>query len=117
MLRSHARAPLLRTVCATALATAGAAAYTTSPSSAAGFFSSSSPPPKSAVVVGVSHAPGVGYAVAKRFAQGGLAVGIVGRQQARLDECKKQIEASVPGAKVTVAVADATDPQQVTSAL
>lgn len=72
--------------------------------------------PRAAVVVGVSYEPGLGFAVAKRFAEGGLAVGIVGRQPERLEECKRKILESVPNAIVTAVAADATDPAQVEKA-
>ncbi|KAL1521816.1 hypothetical protein AB1Y20_021467 [Prymnesium parvum] len=68
--------------------------------------------PKAVVVVGVSNAPGLGYAIAKRFAQGGMNVGIVGRQKERLEECKAAILKEVPGAQVVCSAADATDPAQ-----
>jgi len=63
--------------------------------------------------VGVSHSPGLGYAIAKRFCEGGLAVGIIGRQSARLEECKTQILEAVPGAAVTAVTADATEADDV----
>ena len=69
-----------------------------------------------AVVVGVSHRPGLGFAVAKRFAAGGMKVGIVGRQPDRLDECRRDILAAVPGAEVECVECDATDPAQVKTA-
>ena len=69
-----------------------------------------------AVVVGVSHAPGLGFAVAKRFAQGGLAVGLVGRQQDRLEECRRKILEEVPNAQIAIQAADATDAKQVQQA-
>mmetsp|Transcript_14930 Transcript_14930/g.56679 ORF Transcript_14930/g.56679 Transcript_14930/m.56679 type:complete len:241 (-) Transcript_14930:4028-4750(-) len=71
----------------------------------------------SAIVVGVSYAPGIGYAVAKRFAQAGLKVGIVGRQQPRLEEAKKLIEDAVEGATVAIATGDVTDKASIDSAL
>ena len=69
-----------------------------------------------AVVVGVSNRPGLGFAVAKRFAAGGMKVGIVGRQSDRLDACRREILAAVPGADVECVAADATDPAQVAAA-
>jgi len=72
--------------------------------------------PRAAVVVGVSHSPGLGYAVAKRFAEGGLAVGLVGRQPERLEACRREILDAVPGATVTYVAADATDEAQVAKA-
>merc|ERR1711879_791870 len=74
-------------------------------------------PRRAAIVVGVSNSPGLGFAIAKRFAQGGLAVGIVGRQAERLDDCKRQIEEAVPGAVVVAVPGDATDAGQVQSAV
>ena len=61
-----------------------------------------------AIVIGVSHMPGVGFAVAKKLAAEGLKVGIVGRQKERLDRAKDAIEESVPGAQIAIAIADAT---------
>ena len=69
---------------------------------------------KAAVVVGVSHMPGLGFAISKRFAQGGLKVGIIGRSKERLDAVKSEIEATVPGSEVACAVADASDAAAVT---
>ena len=66
-----------------------------------------------AVVVGVSNRPGLGFAVAKRFAAGGMKVGIVGRQPDRLDECRRDILTAVPGAEVECVECEATDPAQV----
>lgn len=67
---------------------------------------------KAVVIVGVSYAPGLGFAIAKRFAKEGLAVGMVGRQQERLEACKSEILKEVPDAQVNFAMADATDPEQ-----
>ena len=69
-----------------------------------------------AVVVGVSHKPGLGFAVAKRFAEGGMPVGIVGRQQDKLDECRMAILAEYPTANVIAVRADCTDEEQVADA-
>ena len=69
-----------------------------------------------AVVVGVSNKPGLGFAVAERFARGGHAVGIIGRQQAALEDCKAAIMREVPGARVEYCVCDATDGDQVSAA-
>ena len=71
---------------------------------------------KAAVVVGVSHMPGLGFAISKRFAQGGLKVGIIGRSKERLDAVKAEIEATVPGSEVACAVADASDAAAVKAA-
>ncbi len=71
---------------------------------------------KAAVVVGVSHMPGLGFAISKRFAQGGLKVGIIGRSKERLDAVKAEIEATVPGSEVVCAVADASDAAAVKAA-
>ena len=77
-----------------------------------------SAPPTSgtAVVVGVSHTPGIGSAVAKRFAEGGMRVGIIGRQPARLEEVKAEILKAVPDADIVCAPCDATDPAAVKQA-
>eukprot|EP00965_Chrysotila_dentata_P202395 6181099-Pleurochrysis_carterae.AAC.1 len=37
-----------------------------------------------AIIIGVSYMPGLGHAIAKRFAEGGLSVGIIGRNAERL---------------------------------
>ena len=71
---------------------------------------------KTVVVVGVSHMPGLGFAVAKKFASSGHAVGMIGRQQDRLDACKAAILEAVPSAQVLGACADATDAEQVKAA-
>jgi NAD(P)-dependent dehydrogenase (short-subunit alcohol dehydrogenase family) len=71
------------------------------------------PPAPAAVVVGVSNSPGLGFAIAKRFAEGGHSVGIIGRTQERLDACKSEILAAVPGANIICISADATDAQAV----
>ena len=63
-----------------------------------------------AVVVGVSNRPGLGYAVAERFAAGGMKVGIIGRNPDALADCKTAILANNPGADVEFIAADATDP-------
>jgi len=69
-----------------------------------------------AIVVGVSYVPGIGFAVAKRFAQAGLRVGIVGRTEEKLKHAKAEIEAMVPGAQVTSAVGDVTDKNSIDAA-
>lgn len=77
------------------------------------------PPPSAAgvaVVVGVSHSPGIGSSVAKRFAEGGMKVGIIGRQSARLEEVKREILEAVPEADIVCAPCDATDPTAVKQA-
>ena len=71
---------------------------------------------KAVVIVGVSHMPGLGFAIAKKFALSGHAVGMIGRQQERLDACRAAILEAVPAAQVLGAVADATDPAQVSRA-
>ena len=68
------------------------------------------------VIVGVSHNPGMGYAVAERFAAGGMNVGIIGRNSEALANCKNSIVSAVPGADVEFVAADATDPSAVASA-
>lgn len=71
----------------------------------------------SAIIVGVSSVPGIGFAVAKKFAQQGLVIGIVGRQAERLAHAKSEIEAAVSGAVVEALVADSTDAAAVSSAV
>ncbi len=71
----------------------------------------------SAVVIGVSHQPGIGFAVAKRFALEGLRVGIVGRQREKLEQCAASIAAACPGAVVRGEAADAGDKDAVSTAL
>mmetsp|Transcript_44713 Transcript_44713/g.117243 ORF Transcript_44713/g.117243 Transcript_44713/m.117243 type:complete len:289 (-) Transcript_44713:131-997(-) len=78
--------------------------------------SSSGEPRRAAIVVGVSHSPGLGYAIAKRFAEGGLSVGIIGRQTDRLEDCRAQIMEAVPGADVIAVAADATNAAEVRAA-
>ena len=73
-------------------------------------------PPKAAVVVGVSHEPGLGFAIAKRFAEGGMRVGIIGRQGERLEACKASILASIPAAQIACVECDATNPAAVDDA-
>ena len=69
-----------------------------------------------AVIVGVSYKPGLGFAVAKRFAAGGMKVGIIGRQKDKLEACKAGILAEVPSAQVECVVADATVKEDVQGA-
>jgi NAD(P)-dependent dehydrogenase (short-subunit alcohol dehydrogenase family) len=71
---------------------------------------------KAVVVVGVSYMPGLGYAIAKKFASSGHAVGMIGRQQDRLDACRAAILAECPSAKILGAAADVTDPDQCATA-
>ena len=73
-------------------------------------------PAGAAVLVGVSYSPGLGNAIAKRFAEGGLKVGIIGRQPERLEACKRDILQAVPGAEIECVAADATDPEAVKAA-
>ena len=63
-----------------------------------------------AVIVGVSHKPGIGAAVAQRFAEGGMRVGIIGRQSDKLEEVKRDILKACPAADIVCAPCDATDP-------
>eukprot|EP00937_MAST-01D_sp_MAST-1D-sp2_P003890 g3890.t1 len=76
----------------------------------------SAPLAKAVVIVGVSHNPGLGFAIARKFAESGHAVGIIGRQQDRLDACKAAICEAVPSAAVAAATADCTDPEQIKAA-
>lgn len=65
-----------------------------------------------AAVVGVG--PGLGAAVARRFAREGYAVALVARREESLSGARQEIE-SEGGTALTVA-ADATDPESVTAA-
>lgn len=67
---------------------------------------------KVAAVVGVG--PGLGAAVARRFAREGYAVALVARREESLDGTKKEIEAR--GGTALPVTADATDPASVTAA-
>ena len=49
---------------------------------------------------------------AKKFASSGHAVGMIGRQQDRLDACRAAILEEVPSAKILGAAADVTDADQ-----
>lgn len=64
-----------------------------------------------AVVVGVGASNGLGAAVARRFAQGGLDVVVAGRTEGKLQEVVQEIEAK--GAVATAVPCDATDEEQV----
>ncbi|KAJ1451038.1 short-chain dehydrogenase/reductase SDR [Pelagophyceae sp. CCMP2097] len=70
---------------------------------------------KTIVVCGVSHKPGLGYAIARRFAAGGYKVGIIGRTESRLSAICEAIHADVAGSDVKYVVADATDAAQCAS--
>ena len=65
------------------------------------------------VIVGVG--PGLGQAIARRFAQEGLPVGLVARNAERLATLAEGLERS--GAAVGTAVADASDPASLRQAL
>ncbi len=67
---------------------------------------------KIAAVLGVG--PGLGAAIARRFARGGYAVALMARNEAGLSELREEIEAG-GGRSLTVA-ADATDPASVEAA-
>ena len=90
MLRALVRRSPLLVAAGTSLFAANAAALSAPAPTSAG----------AAIVVGVSHNPGLGYAVAQRFAEGGMKVGIIGRQETALKACKAAILAEVPGADV-----------------
>mmetsp|Transcript_14961 Transcript_14961/g.31724 ORF Transcript_14961/g.31724 Transcript_14961/m.31724 type:complete len:209 (+) Transcript_14961:91-717(+) len=63
-----------------------------------------------AIIIGVSYMPGLGHAIAKRFAEGGLSVGIIGRNAERLKAVQEDIEASTKDCKgVQFCTADVTD--------
>jgi short-subunit dehydrogenase len=68
------------------------------------------------VVIIVGAGPGVGAAVARRFAREQYAVGLVSRTAARLDRLAADLREST-GASVATATADATDSTQVESAV
>lgn len=68
--------------------------------------------PPTAIVVGVG--PGLGAAVARRFAAGGYAVGLVARSEASLAPTLASIEEA--GGVASIALADAADPAQVAAA-
>jgi len=69
------------------------------------------------IVVGVSYEPGIGFAVAKRFAAEGMKVGMIGRQASRLTAASASIKDSIPGACVDTSVADATNPEEIKVAI
>eukprot|EP00931_Biecheleriopsis_adriatica_P049716 TRINITY_DN28767_c0_g1_i2.p1 TRINITY_DN28767_c0_g1~~TRINITY_DN28767_c0_g1_i2.p1 ORF type:complete len:371 (+),score=69.48 TRINITY_DN28767_c0_g1_i2:123-1115(+) len=77
----------------------------------------SSTSPSLVVVVGVSHVPGIGFAVAKKFAQEGMKVAIIGRQASCLSDASASIKEQVTGACVDTAVADATRREEVQAAI
>lgn len=66
------------------------------------------------VVVGAG--PGIGAAVADRFARAGYAVGLVARNADRLEQQAGGLRTDT-GARVATTAADATDPEQVRRAL
>jgi NAD(P)-dependent dehydrogenase (short-subunit alcohol dehydrogenase family) len=61
---------------------------------------------RSVLVVGVGASRGLGAAVARRFARGGYAVAIAGRNAEKIAGVRDEIEAA--GAKITAVVGDAT---------
>ena len=71
------------------------------------------PPARTALVTGA--AGGIGRALSAALARAGLAVGLVGRDAARLTELRAQVEAD--GGRAVVAVADVTDRAQVEAAV
>ncbi len=68
---------------------------------------------KNMVIVGAG--PGLGQAIAERFARAGYAIGLIARDEPVLTELDSQLSAS--GAKVVTARADVTDPGQLQGAL
>lgn len=67
---------------------------------------------KVAAILGVG--PGLGAAIARRFAREGFAVALMARREESLDGVKKEIEAG--GGKALPVPADATDPSSVEAA-
>jgi len=61
----------------------------------------------SAIVIGVGAVGGLGAAVARRFAEGGLRVHVMGRTQARLERVVEEIEAA--GGEAVAWLGDAAD--------
>lgn len=72
---------------------------------------------KSVIIVGVSNIPGVGYGLAVKFAAQGYAVGLIGRQEDRLDAARAGILLSSPGAQVAIATADSSDKTSIEAAI
>ena len=68
---------------------------------------------RAAVVIGVGAAAGLGAALARRFARGGLHVFLAGRTQARLESVAEGIEAE--GGRATPVVTDTTLTPEVVS--
>ena len=68
---------------------------------------------RAAVVIGVGAAAGLGAALARRFARGGLHVFLAGRTQARLESVAEGIEAE--GGRATPVVTDTTLTSEVMS--
>lgn len=68
------------------------------------------------VVVVVGAGPGIGASVARRFAAEGYSVGLIARSAPRLERMAAEL-AQATGADVATAVADATDPGQVRTAI
>jgi NAD(P)-dependent dehydrogenase (short-subunit alcohol dehydrogenase family) len=65
-----------------------------------------------AVIVGAG--PGLGMALARRFARGGLAVALVARSEKKLTSAVQEIEAA--GGEALAVAADATDPDAIDQA-
>ena len=68
------------------------------------------------VVVVVGAGPGIGASVARRFAAEGYAVGMIARSAPRLERMADEL-AQATGVDVATAVADATHPDQVRTAI
>lgn len=71
---------------------------------------------KSVVIVGVSHSPGLGFAIARKFAREGHAVGILGRHEERLEACKAQILEEISTAQIIGVQADCSKEEEVKNA-
>jgi short-subunit dehydrogenase len=70
--------------------------------------------PDTMVIVGAG--PGIGAAVAARFASAGYAVGLIARNERRLSDLARDLN-NQTGVEIRTATADATDPDEVRAAL
>ncbi len=68
-----------------------------------------------AVIIGAG--PGIGTAVARRFATAGMPVGLIARTAASVDAARAAVVAAVPGVTLAGATADAGQDDQLTAAL